>query len=301
MSSVQSFKGFRRKISLAIGVAAVALFAVNAANADSSNLTAANALTEMSPGWNLGNTLEAIGAGSQPFSVSQETAWGNPAATQALMHSVKAAGFKSIRIPVSWKQYADSSDTINAAWLARVKDVVDYARAADLYVMINVHWDGGWLQPTYAAEAVADARLTKFWTQIGTTFKDYDDHLLFAGTNEVMVTGDYGTPKRENCEVQHGFNQTFVDAVRATGGNNTTRWLVIQGFNTNIDHTLLCNSTLPNDTATGRLMMEVHYYDPYNFTMIPAARSGNGDRSRQVLPIPRPGPTRPIPTPSSRR
>ena len=221
----------------------------------------------MAPGWNLGNSLEAIGPGTGPFTVSQETAWGNPAVTQALMTSVKAAGFKSVRIPVAWNQYADGSGNINAAWMARVTEVVDYARAADLYVVINIHWDGGWMQPTYAAQAAANARLTTFWTQIATNFKNYDGHLLFAGTNEVMVDGDYSTPKAEYCQVQHGFNQKFVDAVRATGGNNATRWLVVQAFNTNIDHALLCNATLPADPTAGRLMMEVHYYDPYNFTL----------------------------------
>lgn len=230
-------------------------------------LTAANALTEMSPGWNVGNSLEAIGAGSGPFTTSQEGAWGNPAVTQALMNSVKAAGFKSVRIPVAWHQYADSSGTISPVWMARVTEVVDYARNAGLYVIINIHWDGGWMQPTYASQAQANARLTQYWTQIANNFKSYDGHLLFAGTNEVMVTNVYSAPTAENCAVQNGFNQKFVDAVRATGGNNATRWLVVQGYNTNIDHTVSCNATMPADTATKRLMMEVHYYDPFNFTL----------------------------------
>lgn len=231
------------------------------------SLSAANVLTEMSPGWNLGNTLEAIGSDTPPFSVSQETAWGNPAATQELMNTVKAAGFKSVRIPVAWKQYADSSDNISAVWMTRVTEVVDYARNAGLYVVINIHWDGGWQQPTYAEQAVVNARLTKYWTQIANNFKAYDDHLLFAGTNEIMVTDVYSAPTTENCAVQNSFNQTFVNAVRATGGNNATRFLVVQSYNTNIDHALSCNATLPTDSATHRLMMEVHYYDPFNFTL----------------------------------
>jgi len=221
----------------------------------------------MSPGWNLGNTLEAIGSGTPPFTVSQETVWGNPAATQALMNSVKAAGFKSVRIPVAWSQYADGSHTINAAWMARVTEVVDYARNAGLYVVINIHWDGGWMQPTYADQTAVNARLTTFWTQIANNFKTYDDHLLFAGTNEVGITNVYSAPTAENCAVQNSFNQTFVTAVRATGGNNASRYLVVQGYNTNIDYTVACNATLPGDTAASRLMMEIHYYDPYNFTL----------------------------------
>lgn len=211
----------------------------------------------MGTGWNLGNALEAIGG---------ETAWGNPATTQVLMTAVKAAGFKTVRIPVSWKQYADASDTIGAAWLARVAQVVGFAQKAGLYVMINIHWDGGWMQPTYAAQAMANARITRFWTQIANHFKAHDDTLLFAGTNEVMVEGDYGTPAAEYVAVQNGFNQQFVTAVRATGGNNAVRHLVVQGFNTNIDHTVGF-AVMPSDAARDRLMMEVHYYDPYDFTL----------------------------------
>ena len=131
------------------------------------SLTSLQLSTLMSPGWNLGNSLEAIGG---------ETAWGNPAANQAIMNAVKAAGFKTIRIPVSWKQYADANDNISATWMARVTEVVNYARNAGLYAIINIHWDGGWMQPTYAQQATVNARITKFWTQIANNFKNYDDY-----------------------------------------------------------------------------------------------------------------------------
>jgi endoglucanase len=183
-----------------------------------------------------------------------------------MFNAVKAAGFKSVRIPVSWKQYADANDVISATWMARVKQVVDYAHNAGLVTIINIHWDGGWMQPTYAQQAAVNARLTKYWTQIATTFKGYDDTLLFAGTNEVMVTNVYSAPTVENQTVQNGFNQTFVNAVRATGGNNAARHLVVQGYNTNIDWTV-SYAVVPTDTVASRLMMEVHYYDPYDFTL----------------------------------
>lgn len=227
------------------------------ARAGMRSLTSLQLSATMSPGWNVGNSLEAIGG---------ETNWGNPLVNQALMNGVKAAGFKSVRIPVSWKQYADASDNISASWMARVTEVVNYARNAGLYAVINIHWDGGWMQPTYASQATANARITKFWTQIANNFKTYDDYLLFAGTNEVMVDGDYGTPTVEYYTVQNGFNQTFVNAVRATGGYNASRHLVVQGFNTNIDHTVNF-FTVPSDSATKKLMVEMHYYDPYNFTL----------------------------------
>ena len=104
------------------------------------------------PGWNLGNSLEAIGG---------ETNWGNAPATQAMLNAVKAAGFNSVRIPMSWKQYADSDDNIRADWMARVTEVVNYARNAGLYAVINIHWDGGWMQPNYATQAMANARITR--------------------------------------------------------------------------------------------------------------------------------------------
>lgn len=221
------------------------------------DLTSVQLSQQMGAGWNLGNALEAIGG---------ETAWGNAATTPALLQAVRAAGFKTIRIPVAWKQYADADDTISATWMARVAQVVKDAQAAGFYVLVNVHWDGGWLQPTYARQAAGNARLAKFWTQIANHFKAYDDTLLFAGTNEVMVDGDYGPPTAEYAAVQNGFNQVFVNAVRATGGNNRLRHLVVQGFNTNIDHTLAF-AVLPKDPTPSRLMMEVHYYDPYHFTI----------------------------------
>jgi len=220
-------------------------------------LTSVEMAKQMSPGWNLGNTLEAL---------PDETSWGNPHATQELMNAVAAAGFKSVRIPVSWDAHADSDDVISRSWMARVTEVVNYARKAGLYVILNEHWDNGWLEPTAAKQAGANARLAKLWTQIARNFKDYDDYLLFAGTNEVGVKGEYGPPTAENAAVQNGFNQTFVNAVRATGGNNAKRVLVVQGYNTNIDATV-ANAVVPADTVPNRLMMEVHYYDPYNFTI----------------------------------
>jgi endoglucanase len=221
------------------------------------DLTSVEMSKQMSPGWNLGNTLEAL---------PDETSWGNPRATQELMNAVRAAGFKSVRIPVAWATHADSDDIIGRRWMARVTEVVNYARNAGLYVILNEHWDGGWQQPTADKQGEVNARLAKLWTQIAENFKAYDDYLLFAGTNEVGVAGVYGPPSVENAAVQNSFNRTFVNAVRATGGNNAKRVLVVQGYNTNIDATV-ANAVVPTDTAANRLMMEVHYYDPYNFTI----------------------------------
>ena len=212
----------------------------------------------MSPGWNIGNSLDAIGG---------ETAWGNPKITQKLIDSVKAAGFKSIRIPVAWSKFTDTASyTIDTTWLKRVGEVVNYVLKDSMYAIINEHWDGGWQQPTYADSAYVNNRLAAMWKQIAVYFRDYPDHLLFAGLNEVMVTNNYNTPAKEYYTVQNSFNQTFVNTVRATGGRNYYRYLVVQGFNTNINYTVDYFS-IPADVTPSRLIIEDHYYDPYDFTL----------------------------------
>jgi endoglucanase len=211
----------------------------------------------MVPGWNVGNSLDAIGG---------ETAWGNPKISQQLIDSVKAAGFNAIRIPVAWSRFTDTLFTIDTTWLKRVEEVVKYVLNDSMFAIINEHWDGGWQQPTHADSAYANHRLSVMWKQIAIHFRNYNDHLLFAGTNEVMVTNNYNTPTKEFYTVQNSFNQTFVNAVRSTGGRNFYRYLLVQGFNTNIDNTVSFFSK-PLDVTPNRLMVEVHYYDPYDFTI----------------------------------
>lgn len=222
------------------------------------NISSIALAQEMVPGWNLGNSLEAIGG---------ETAWGNPLVSQRLIDSVKKAGFRSVRIPVAWSRFSDANEfKIDANWMKRVEEVVNYALKADLYVLMNIHWDGGWMQPTNAKKDYVNNRLGIMWKQIAKHFRNYDDHLLFAGTNEVMVDGDYGTPTAEYYTAQNSFNQTFITTVRNTGGRNAHRNLVVQGFNTNIGYTVNFLQ-LPTDPREKRMMVEVHYYDPYNFTL----------------------------------
>jgi len=209
---------------------------------------------KMFAGWNLGNSLEV------PL---DETYWGNPKVTQTLIDSVKAAGINSIRIPCSWNSHIENAGTckLEASWLARVKEVVDYCFKNDMYVILNIHWDGGWLEnnPTYSKQYAVNAKQKALWEQIAVSFRNYDEHLLFAGTNEVNIGS--ATPTAENFEVQMSYNQTFIDAVRSTGGKNAYRDLVIQAFNTNIDQAV-SNLIVSNDNIQDRLLVEVHYYDP---------------------------------------
>ena len=212
--------------------------------------------SQMRTGVNLGNTLEAIGG---------ETAWGAAKTTQALIDSIKAAGFNTIRLPVAWFTHSDTTySEIDEAWMARVKEVVDYCINDQIYVIINMHWDGGWLENRVnkANQSIVNDRLYKYWTQIGTCFKDYDEHLLFAGANEPNVEDAAG------MEVLFSYQQTFIDAVRETGGNNASRTLIIQGPSTDIDKTNKLMSKLPDDVIENRLMVEVHYYTPYQFCLM---------------------------------
>jgi endoglucanase len=230
------------------------------------DITSMQMSKEMSPGWNIGNTLDAIPA---------ETSWGQPLINQALMNGIKNAGFKSIRLPVTWTTHVDANNNIDPVWMARVTQVVKYARNAGLYVVLNLHHEGGWLNnTTYAAQPANNARLTKLWTQIANNFKDFDDYLLFAGMNEIGKENTvWGAPKDpEWLNVQNGYNQAFVNAVRATGGNNAKRHLVAQAYETNIDISY-ASAVLPTDTIANRLFFEIHYYDPYNFTI-------NGDSNQ---------------------
>jgi aryl-phospho-beta-D-glucosidase BglC (GH1 family) len=220
--------------------------------------TAQQVASQIQLGWNIGNTLEA------PCS---ETAWGNPQVTQTMINGVKAAGFNAIRIPAAWDCHANQSTmTIDPTWMARVKQVVDYAYSQNMYVILNIHWDGGWLEehPLYSYQQAVNKKQQAYWTQIANTFKNYNEHLLFAGTNEVHA--NYNTPTSENITVQQSYLQTFVNAVRATGGNNASRTLVVQTYNTNPWHGLNY-FTMPSDTIANRLIVEIHHYDPSDFTI----------------------------------
>jgi len=263
-SSASSESSQASSVSSAVSSSASSSFSSSASSSpdtslpDPANMTSVELTEVMGIGWNLGNTLEAVGG---------ETAWGNPEASQELIDAVKEAGFTNIRIPVAWSQFSDEANfVIDSAWMDRVEEVINYALNADMYIVMNMHWDGGWMQPTYDDQEYVNNRMSIMWEQIALRFQDYDYRLLFAGTNEVMVTGEYGTPTEENYTVQNGFNQVFVDTVRATGGLNEERHLVVQGYNTNIDHTVNFVE-IPDDVVDDRLMMEVHYYDPYNFTL----------------------------------
>ncbi len=207
-------------------------------------------------GWNLGNSLECP---------NTETEWGNPKTTKAMIHAVRESGFNAIRIPVRWINHVtnQSTMTIDPNWLARVKEVVDWALEEDMYVMINSHHEEWYdRNPYYNKQEENNAKIYAMWTSIATYFRDYGEKLIFAGTNEITV--NWAAPTTEQQAVQNSYNQTFVNAVRATGGKNYYRNLVVQTFACSPYHGLN-GFTIPNDPVEGRLSVEFHYYDPYEY------------------------------------
>ena len=213
-------------------------------------------------GWNLGNSLESSGG---------ETGWGNPATTKAMIQFVKSQGFNAIRIPVRWtEQLSDQTNMIvKDTWLKRVKEIVDWCLAEDMYVIINTHHEA-WLDrnPFYTQQTENNRKLAALWKCIATYFRDYDQRLAFAGTNETVakVNGqeNWGTPTAEWQAVQNSYNQTFIDAVRATGGKNYYRHLVVQTYACS-GWSGLSGFIIPTDKVESRLSVEFHDYDPYDY------------------------------------
>ncbi len=243
-------------ITLSVAAAgSTALFStVSAADIDS--MSAVELVEEMGQGWNLGNSLDSVNTWTNPLTVEAiETAWKNPVTTQGIIDSIAFCGFDTIRVPVTWYQMMDDSGNINTEYMARVKEVVDYCYNQGLFVIVNIHHDGttgNWL----ANGTSAKDKFVNVWTQIANEFKDYDRHLVFEGWNE--IDWDYSTGLT--------MAQAFVDTVRGTGGNNADRLLVIPGKNTNLDATLDSSFTLPDDPAD-MLAVDIHYYDPTQYTV----------------------------------
>lgn len=260
-------------------------------------LTALEATRLMGNGINLGNTLEAcdnnVGIKTNT-PLSYETHWGQPKTTQAMIDGMKAAGFDTIRIPVAWMTNAthlyEGDYTIDADYMDRVEEVVRYARKAGMYVIINDHWDGGWYgmfgSESAETRALAMEAYKGMWQQIAERFRDYSDYLIFESANEELGTRfDENSAlycsdsvvtylnDDERYALTNEINQTFVDVVRATGGNNATRFLLIAGYGTNIDQTCDDRFQMPKDTADSKLMVSVHYYDPWSYCGASSAAS----------------------------
>lgn len=246
-------------------------------------LTAIDATALMGNGINLGNTMEAYGHQNGKVRLPEQTEklWGQPTTTKEIIEGMKAVGFDTLRIPVAWTNamaYETGDYTIGKEYLDRIEEITNWALDAEMYVIINDHWDGSWWGMFGSATAETREKAmdmyVSMWTQICERFGKYGDHVIFEGANEELgdrlndtdVAKDSGTLSQNDCyRVTAEICQKFVDIVRATGGNNANRFLLIPGYNTDIGMTCDNRYTMPTDTVQNRLMISVHYYTPWGY------------------------------------
>lgn len=226
-------------------------------------------LSNIKIGWNLGNSLDVKGLGN---TLDTETFWGNPKTTQAMIDEVSGAGFNAIRIPITWGEHLGEAPDykIDEAWFDRVQEVVDYAVNDDMYILINTHHEEGlWLDVDPANEDKLTEELCAIWVQIAERFKDYDEKLIFEGMNEPRMVGSSkewnGGTDEERVVINH-MNQAFIDTVRATGGNNENRVLVICTYGNSANMNAIKALEIPEDN---NIAVALHMYTPYEFTFVP--------------------------------
>lgn len=262
-----------------------ATFLVNlAAGKEFSNKSVQEVVKNMTVGWNLGNTLDATDGGA---SLNSETSWNMPKTTREMIQNLAESGIKTIRIPVSWANHMNKEDyTINPEWTARVKEIVDWAIAEDMYVIINSHHDNGTsatslgkccgYYPNSKNYEESERFLTNLWSQICVTFNnDYDEHLIFETMNEPRLrnTADEWwfdskkTTCRDAADCLNRLNQVCVDTIRKSGGNNAKRFIMIPALQASPDSALSPFFKMPSDTEKGHLILSVHMYSPYSFAM----------------------------------
>lgn len=248
--------------------------------------TASDAVANMKIGWNLGNTLESnsgevngwIEKYTDRSPTAYETSWGQPVATQALIHEFKKIGFNAIRVPVTWWPHLDNDTVINAAWMNRVEEVVNYVLNEGMYCIINIHHDTGaasasWLKADITNFTSMNAKYIKIWQQIAARFNKYGDHLLFESYNEMLdVNNTWNFPSVSTAYTAiNQYAQTFVTTVRASGGNNAKRNLIVNTYCAGNGGTWGdCNKVLslfvvPTDIISNHIAVEVHSYNPWNW------------------------------------
>lgn len=256
----------------------------SAVDTEENNMTSLEVIRAMGNGINLGNTLEAYNHQAYingSSATSGEIVWGQPWTTQEMIQGMKAAGFDTIRIPIAWTNgmnYESGDYTIDSALMDRVDEVVTWALDADMYVIINDHWDGSWWGMFGSAEQeTRDKAMEMYkamWTQIGERFADRSYKLIFESANEELgdrlndkeITGSRGVLSEKECyETTNEINSEFVKLIRSLGGRNADRFLLIAGYNTDITKTCDDRFQMPEDTADSKLLLSVHYYTPWDY------------------------------------
>lgn len=264
-------KKFNKVLSALTAAATLAAASVGSVGslgtAAASSKSAIDIVNDMGLGWNLGNTLDCWSSSwtsGNATADSWETSWGNAKTTQEMISEIHKYGINSVRIPVTfYKATNPTTFDINDDYLARVKEIVDYCQNEGMYAIIDMHWDwesGGslWLNKGLDAEAQFKA----MWTEIANYFKSYDEHVVFQDMNEVYWGNNYTSTSSTSYTVLNTLNQDFVDAVRATGGNNADRLLVLAGANADLTKTISSSYVLPDDDMVA---VDIHYYTPAEF------------------------------------
>jgi endoglucanase len=209
----------------------------------------------MDLGINIGNTLDNT--------TTWETGWGNPPITREYVEQLAALGFRVVRVSVAWDTYANDGQ-ISSDKLARVQQVADWITSAGMYCVVNIHWDGGWIDAGHFFGAGAERKFVGYWRQIASYFANYNPRLIFEALNEETNFSAAGSQKKAYETLAH-VNQLFIDTVRATGGKNATRVLIVTGYSTDFAKTASVDYLLPRDPVPHRLMISVHYYTPWQF------------------------------------
>lgn len=233
-------------------------------------ITATTLTSRLKIGWNLGNTLDATGG---------ETSWGNPSTNKGMIDAVKAAGFNTVRLPVTWDGHMGSAPDyrVDDGWMNRIQEVVNYVIDNDMYCILNIHHENDWLVPKESNKANTTQQLAALWKQIATRFEKYDEHLIFEGMNEPRLVGDPNEWNGGNAEARsviNSYNQTFVETVRSTDGNNDYRCLMLPTYAASCMDSTINDFVVPKDDVANKLILSIHSYSPYSFAL-----DGNGTTS----------------------
>lgn len=227
------------------------------------DISAWELVKEIKTGWNLGNTLDAIG---EP-SVAAETYWQGDITTKSMIDFLSESGFDLIRIPVSWGEHMDGDYNVDPAWMARVHEIVDYAVDNDMYIILNTHHEE-WYFPTEENKEQDIEQLTALWTQIAEEFKNYDEHLIFEGLNEPRLRGtanEWNGGTKAARDIVNEYEKAFYETVRASGGNNDKRMLMLTGYAASSQRSCLKAIWIPENDD--HIIISVHGYLPYSFAL----------------------------------
>lgn len=245
--------------------------------------TALDFVKDMKVGWSLGNTFDATGGSADEMSL--ESSWCGVKTTKEMILAVKDAGFNTLRLPVSWHNHVDENYVISEQWLNRVQEVLDYAYDNGMYVILNIHHDTEltYCYPTYEKLEQSKNYVKAIWEQLSARFADYGEKLIFEGLNEPRLKGtssewwiDVNSETgKEAIDCINQLNQLFVDTVRASGGNNAERYLMVPPYCAAVDYACDDSFVIPTDTAENKIIVSVHAYTPYNFALRDESETGS--------------------------